>query len=404
MLDVKKIKEDFPIFKANDKLVYLDNAASSQTPKIVIDAMNKYYTEFKSNIHRGMYDMSEIATDKYESARKTVAKFLSANSEEIIFTSGATMSANMLAYSLEQSIELNEGDKIVTTVMEHHSSLIPFQELARRNKLSLEFIPVNDSLELDYDVAEELIDKNTKIVVVSMASNISGTINNISNIANMAHDAGALLVVDASKSVGHMSADVKAMDCDFMFFSGHKMCGPTGIGVLYGKSNLLKELHPSFYGGGMIEDVSNEKSMWTSSPSRFEAGTPNIAGVIGLAESVEYLDKMGIENIHSHIKNLTRYAIKELEKLDYVELFCQKNPDKNIGVVSFRLKDVHPHDIANILAGDNISARAGHHCAKLFIKHLDIGGLLRISFYIYNTKEDVDSLMLSLKKVKQLFK
>jgi len=398
ILDTKKIKEDFPIFKTNDKLVYLDSAASSQTPQVVLDAMNEYYTDFRSNIHRGMYDMSEIATDKYEDARKTVAEFLSAGSEEIVFTSGATMSANMLAYSLDVS----EGDKIVTTVMEHHSSLIPFQELAKRKKLLLDFIPVMDSHELDYGVAEEMISENTKIIVVSMASNVTGTVNDIARIAGMAHKVGAVLVVDASKSAGHIPIDVKELGCDFLFFGGHKMCGPTGIGVLYGKSSLLEKLEPSFFGGGIVEDVSKEKSTWASAPTRFEAGTPNIAGAIGLAEAIRYLDSAG--GVHEHVKEITGYCIKMLEEIDGIELFCRKDVDKNIGVVSFRVGEIHPHDVANILGGDNVAVRAGHHCAKPLIKELGVSGLVRASFYLYNSKEDVDALVVGLRKVLKLFK
>jgi len=348
-----------------------------------------------------MYDMSEIATNKYEDARSTVAKFLSADDKEIIFTAGATMSANMLAYSLEQSIELNEGDNIVTTVMEHHSSLIPFQELAKRKKLSLKFIPVMDSHELDYGIAEELIAEGVKIVVVAMSSNITGTINDISRIAKMAHSVGAILVVDASKSAGHMTINVRDIDCDFLFFGGHKMCGPTGIGILYGKNSCLEKLNPSFFGGGIVEDVSKEKSLWTSSPTCFEAGTPNIAGAIGLAEAIRYLDSIG--DMHSHVKEITDYGIKELEKIG-VAIFCQKDVNKNIGVISFRVGEIHPHDVANILGGDNIAVRAGHHCAKLLVKDLGVSGLVRASFYVYNDKEDVDALVIGLKKAQQLFK
>ncbi len=404
MLDIKNIKKDFPIFKTNKKLVYLDSAASSQTPQIVIDEMDEYYTKFKSNIHRGLYDMSEVATNKYEDARNTVASFISAKREEIIFTAGATMSANMLAYILEQNIKLNVGDKIVTTIMEHHSSLIPFQELAKRKKLLLDFIPVTKLHELDYDVAKRLITKDTKIVVVAMSSNVTGTMNDILNIAKMAHNVGALLVVDASKSIGHTQIDVNSMDCDFLFFSGHKMCGPTGIGVLYGKNALLKKLNPSFFGGGTIENVDKNGAVWTSSPARFEAGTPNIAGAIGLATAVRYLNSIGVQNIHNFVKEITRYAISELEKIDEVQLFCQKNVDKNIGVVSFRISGVHPHDVANILGGDSIAVRAGHHCAKPLIKDFGINGLVRASFYFYNDKNDVDALILGIKKALKLFK
>jgi len=404
MLDTKKLKKDFPIFEHNKNLVYLDSAASSQTPRQVTDTLNKYYNEYRSNIHRSMYEMGETATLKYEEARSIVAKFIGAHSNEVVFTSGATMSMNMLVYSLEASLDLKEGDEIVTTVTEHHSSLVPLQQLAKRRGLVLKYINITSDFNLDYKQASEIITPKTKIVSVSFASNVLGTINDISKLTKLAHNVGSIMICDGTKAVGHTVVDVKEMDIDFLIFSGHKMCGPTGIGVLYGKSELLETLPPSIFGGGIVDEVDLQNSKWRDSPWKFEAGTPNIAGVIGFAEAVIYLESIGLEKIHGHVSDLTEYTIKEIEKLGGVKIFTQKDTDKNIGVVAFSVNGIHPHDMAEIAGREGVAIRAGHHCAQPLMEKLEVKALTRASFYLYNDKSDVGMLIEVIKKAQKIFK
>jgi len=400
----QKIKKDFPVFKHNKDLVYLDSAASSQTPKSVTDVVNKYYSEYRSNIHRSMYEIGETATGKYESARESVAEFIKALQDEVIFTSGATMSMNMLMYSLEQYLSLEEGSEIVTTVAEHHSSLIPLQQLAKRKKLVLKHINITSDFDFDYKQAEKLITEKTKIVSASLASNVLGTIYSIKKLAELAHNVGAIMVCDGTKAAGHIPINVKELDCDFLIFSGHKMCGPTGTGVLYGKKDILSIMPPSIFGGGIVEDVDLQTAKWKSSPWKFEAGTPNIAGSIGLGEAVNYLEDIGLNEIHKYVSGITEYAIDRLSLLNGVKLFTQKNADKNIGIVSFSVDGIHPHDIAEIAGREGVAIRAGHHCAQPLMKELGISALARASFYLYNDKSDVDVLVISVKKAQEIFK
>ncbi|MFC1615035.1 aminotransferase class V-fold PLP-dependent enzyme [Patescibacteria group bacterium] len=403
MLNIDKIKKNFPLFDKNS-VFYLDNAASSQTPRVVLDALEKYYTDYRANIHRGLYTLSTEATERYEGARATLADFIGAKSNEIVFTSGSTASMNMLVYGLETTLNLKEGDEIVTTVTEHHSSLIPLQELAKRKKLVLKHIPITEDFELDYDKARELITPKTKIVSITHAANVLGGINDVALISKLAHGAGAVCVIDAAKTAGHIPIDVKELDCDFLFFSGHKMCGPTGIGALYGKKEWLDKLHPSFFGGGTVEDVTALDSEFVDAPHKFEPGTPNIAGAIGFAEAVRYLENIGVDNIENHISDVLEYAIEKLSEIDGIVLHCQKDPQKNVGVISFDIEGVHSHDMADILSKRNVAVRSGHHCAQPLMNVLGVSGTVRASFYFYNGKEDVDALVEGIHEVKNIFK
>jgi len=402
-LDINKIKKDFSLFKTNTDLVYLDSAASSQTPDVVLDAMNEYYKNYRANIHRGLYDLSETASKKYEEARGIVADFLGAASDEIIFTDGATTAINMLVYSLEQSLSWEEGDEIVTSIAEHHSTLIPLQEFAKRKKLTLKHIPTTDTYDLDYEKASELITDKTKLAAIGHASNVLGTVHDIKKISDMAHGVGALVVVDAAKTVGHIEVDIKKLDCDFLYFSGHKMCGPTGIGVLYGKKNVLSTLQPSFFGGGIVEDVDTHKATFRDAPICFEPGTRNIAGAIGLAAAIKYVENTGLRNIHEHIQETLSYAYEKLGSLSGVTIFSQRDIEKNAGIISFIVDRVHPHDIGEILNRDNIAVRAGHHCAQPLMRALGVASVVRVSFYIYNGKEDIDRLVGAIKKAQKIF-
>ncbi len=404
MLDIEKIKKDFTLLQDNPSLVYLDSAASSQTPDAVLSAMNDYYTKYRANTHRGLYGLSTTATNKYEEARNTVANFLGCMSEEIIFTSGATGSMNMLMQSVENSLKLVAGDEILTTITEHHSSLLPAQELAKRKKLILKHISITDSFGLDYEEFNKKITAKTRLVILPLASNVLGTMNDIAKVVDMARKHGALVVVDASAAIGHASVDVRKLDCDFLLFSGHKMCGPTGVGVLYGKKDMLKLLRPGFFGGNTVEEVSMDRVLFLEPPHCFEAGTQNIAGVLGLAEAVRYLDSIGTEEIHTHVASVVKYAILKLSEISDITLYCQKNADKNIGIISFAMNGIHPHDIAEVLSRENIAVRAGHHCAEPLVKQLGVSATVRVSFYLYNTKEDVDKLVFAIKKVQNIFK
>lgn len=400
------IKTNFPFFSEGGKdIAYLDNAASSQTPEVVLEAMDAYYTKFRANVHRGLYEASEAASVAYEEARVKVARFIGADPREVIFTAGATASSNMLMLMLERSGQFAEGDEIVTTVSEHHGSIIPLQELAHRNPLQIKHIPVQGrTLDLDYEIAEKLITKKTKIVSVMLASNVTGAIYDVARIAKMAHTVGALVICDATAAVGHMPVDVKNLGADFVYFSGHKMCGPTGIGVLWGRGAVLENLAPGFYGGGNIEEVTLEQATFVGVPERFEAGTPNIAGAIGLGAAADYLEHIGVENIRAHTESLTKEAIARLKEIPGVRLIAEEDVSKNIGIVSFFVDGVHPHDIADILGREGVAVRAGHHCAMPLHTFLGVSATVRVSFYFYNTRADIDALVAGIKKAKEVFK
>jgi cysteine desulfurase/selenocysteine lyase len=396
-------KQDFPMFKNNPELIFLDSSSTSQTPTPVLDAMDEYYRNYRANSRRGQYSISERAESMYESARKEVAAFIGADAREVIFTAGATASANLAVYALLNSEIFSEGDEIVTTIMEHHSLFIPIQKLAKRKKLVLRIIPMTENLELDYVAVEKLMNEKTKLVAFIGVSNVTGTINDMARLCKMARKAGAYSLVDATQAVGHMDIDVKKIDCDLLFFAGHKMCGPIGIGALYGKLEVLENLEPGFYGGGTVEEVTLDEVRFAPVPHKFEAGTPNIGGAIGLGAACKYLSEIGLEAIQKHTEELTAYAFLKLESISGVKLYSMKDPKKNAGVVSFTVQGVHPHDVGEILSRRNIATRGGHHCAQPLLKTLGVPALSRASFYLYSSKEDIDALALGITETVKVF-
>ena len=407
MLDVRKIREDFPIFNSYQKkygksLVYLDSAASSQTPRQVVDAMNEYYFGYRSNVHRSPYTLGVEATEAYERARVTVATFIGAEKWEIIFTAGATMSANMLIAVLERQLTFSQGDEILVSIADHHSNFVPFQELANRTGMTFRSIPLSGT-DLDYESAEKLINAQTKIVTLPLASNVLGTIYDVKRIAKRTKEVGALMIVDATKAVGHIQVDVRDLGCDFLFFSGHKMLGPTGIGVLYGREELLTHLAPGYFGGGIIESVSETTTSYRDIPMRFEPGAPNIAGAIGLSRAVEYLNSLGVLSVARHSEELVRYAIEKLNRVKGLSIFSEKDENRNAGVVSFAVAEIGSHDMAEFLDHEGICIRGGHHCAMPLMECLGVRGVCRASFYIYNDEDDVDALVSGIKKAKKSF-
>lgn len=401
------IKNDFPFFSEGGKnIAYLDNAASSQTPQVVVDSMDEYYSKFRANVHRGLYDASEEASIAYENARAKIAQFIGADPREIIFTAGATASSNMLISMIEHSaLAPKKGEEVVTTIMEHHSSLIPLQKLAERQGLTLKYLEIFEGgAGLDYENIEKIITEKTKIVSICLASNVSGEINDVAHIARKAHKYGAIVICDATAATGHILVDARALEVDFLYFSGHKMCGPTGIGILWGKKEILEKLEPGIYGGGMADEVTREKATWRNIPERFEAGTPNIAGAIGLGVAVDYLENIGMENIRAHTIALTTKAILSLEEIPGVRIIAERDALKNIGIVSFIIDGIHAHDVADILAKERVAARAGFHCAIPLHTALNISATTRASFYFYNTESDIDALIAGIKKAKEIFR
>ena len=394
-------KKDFPIFKEHKDLVYLDNAATSQKPKQVIQAIKDFYEKENANIHRGVYNLSEKATEKYNYARKKIAEFINAESKEIIFTRNTTESINFLSNSIKTLI--SEGkDELVLSEMEHHSNLVPWQQFAKINGFKLKFIPITEKYDLDYKKAEELINKKTALLTVTHVSNSLGTLNDIKKLAGMAKKNDALIIVDAAQSIPHIKVDVRELNCDFLAFSGHKMFGPNGIGVLYGKKEHLERLPPFLLGGGMINSVSYEDATWAEVPEKFEAGTQDISGAIALSEAVDYIKKIGFGKIKNYEEKLISYALRELKKIENITIYSPGN-EKSISVISFNLNDIHPHDVASILNDENIAIRAGHHCCMPLMKKIGVSGTCRTSFSIYNKKKDIDLLVKGLKKVNEIF-
>ncbi len=404
-LDVWAVRRDFPVLHQEvhgHPLVYLDNAASSQKPLRVIEAIDAYYRRYNANVHRGIHKLSEEATTAYEEARQKVARFINARSpKEVVFTRNATESINLVAYSWGRA-NIREGDEILLTEMEHHSNLVPWQLLAQEKGARLRFIPVTDDGLLDLDALDTLLTERTKLVSVVHMSNVLGTINPVAEIVHRAHEVGALVLLDGAQSVPHLKVDVQALDCDFLAFSGHKMCGPTGIGVLYGKREILEAMPPFLGGGDMIREVHLEWSTWNSLPWKFEAGTPSIAQGIGLGYAVDYLTEIGMEAIHAHEQEVTAYALSRLSEIPGITLY---GPPAKLrgGVVSFTLEGVHPHDIATILDAEGVAIRAGHHCAQPLMRRLGVVATARASFYLYNTCEEVDALVRAVEKAKQIF-
>ncbi|MFZ4450846.1 cysteine desulfurase [Salibacterium aidingense] len=402
-MDVKEIRNQFPILHQEvngSPLVYLDSAATSQKPYKVIEAVEDYYRRYNSNVHRGVHTLGSLATDGYEGAREKVRSFIHAPSaREVVFTRGTTTAINTVAYSYGRA-NLQEGDEIVLTPMEHHSNIIPWQQAAKATGAALKYLPMKEDGTLSLEDVQNTITSNTKIVAVAHVSNVLGTINPIKEITRMAHEHGAVTVVDGAQSVPHMKVDVQELDCDFFAFSGHKMGGPTGIGVLYGKKKLLDKMEPVEFGGEMIDFVDLYDSTWKDIPWKFEGGTPVIAGAIGLGAAIDFLEDVGMENIEAHEAELAAYALERLKEVEGIHIY---GPQKRAALVTFNVDDVHPHDAATVLDAEGIAVRAGHHCAQPLMKWLDVVATARASFYVYNTKEDIDALTDGLIKTKEYF-
>ncbi|MBC2157692.1 cysteine desulfurase [Listeria innocua] len=406
MIDIQKIRADFPILdqEINEKLLaYLDNAATSQKPKQVIAALTHYYEFDNANVHRGVHTLAARATDAYESARSKVAKFIHAREvAEIIFTRGTTSAINLVVDSYAEA-NIEAGDEIVISYLEHHSNLIPWQQLAKRKGAVLKYIELEEDGTISVEQAKKTIGEKTKIVALAHVSNVLGTITPIKEIAAIAHKFGAVILVDGAQAVPHMEVDVVDLDADFYAFSGHKMMAPTGIGALYGKRELLDAMEPTEFGGEMIDFVELYDSTWKELPWKFEAGTPIIGGAIALGAAIDYLAEVGLANIHAHEQELASYAIEEMSKIEGITIYGPKDASKRCGLVTFNLEGAHPHDIATILDEDGIAIRAGHHCAQPLMKWLDVSSTARASFYIYNTKEEIDALIDGLKLTKEYF-
>lgn len=383
------------------KEIYLDNAATTKTPEAVIAAMDEYYRDYRANVHRGMYASAERATEAFETARADVAKFVGGAPNELFFTRNATEGLNFLAYTLTD--RLAPGDEIVVTIMEHHANLVPWQEVARRRGLNLKFIPLAEDYRLDDVAAARLIGPKTKIVAVTHASNVLGTVNDVRTLADLAHAAGAVIVVDGTQSVPHLPVDVKALSCDYLVFSAHKMWGPTGVGAVWGRFELLDKLTPWQFGGSMILEVTKDKATWDEVPARFEAGTPNIAGVIGFGAAVRELAKYGMEKIVAEERELTAYALEKLATVPGLKIIGPATAENRLGVLSFTLAGVHPHDITTVLDREGIAVRGGHHCAMPLLASLGLEAVTRASLYLGNTRADVDALVAALGKAKQIF-
>ncbi|MFE4809638.1 cysteine desulfurase [Peribacillus simplex] len=401
-----EIRKLFPILDQEvngQPLVYLDSAATSQKPAAVIEAIEQYYRGYNSNVHRGVHTLGTKATDAYEGAREKVRKFINASStEEIIFTRGTTTSLNTVARSYGGA-NIKEGDEIVISYMEHHSNIIPWQQLAKEKGAVLKYIPLQEDCTISLDDVRATITDATKIVSIMQVSNVLGVINPVKEIAKIAHEHGAVMVVDGAQSTPHLKVDVRDLDCDFFAFSGHKMVGPTGIGVLYGKKELLVKMEPIEFGGEMIDFVGLQESTWKELPWKFEGGTPIIAGAIGLGAAIDFLEEIGLDNIERHEHKLAAYAMEKMSAVEGLTIFGPKDAEKRAGVITFNINDVHPHDVATVLDADGIAVRAGHHCAQPLMKWLDVSSTARASFYLYNTEEDIDKLVSGLVKTKEYF-
>jgi len=402
-MNIHEIRKQFPILdqKVNGKqLVYFDSAATSQKPIQVIETLERYYKEYNSNVHRGVHMLGTKATDAYEGAREKVRKFINAKSmEEIIFTRGTTTALNTVAasYGLEN---VKEGDEIVISYMEHHSNIIPWQQVAKKTGATLKYLPLQPDGTISLEDVRQTVTPNTKIVSIMQVSNVLGTINPVKEIGAIAHENGAIMVVDGAQSTPHMKVDVQDLNCDFYALSAHKMCGPTGIGVLYGKKELLNNMEPIEFGGEMIDFVDLQESTWKELPWKFEAGTPIIGNAIGLGAAIDFLEEIGLHNIEKHEHELAQYALERLSEVDGVTIY---GPKHRAGLVTFNIEDVHPHDVATVLDVEGIAVRAGHHCAQPLMKWLKASSTARASFYLYNTKEEIDTFVDSLIKTKEYF-
>ena len=402
-MSVNNFKKDFPIFENKD-IAYLDSGATTQKPTSVLEAIEKFYKNENANPHRGAYGLSIEATEIYENTRDKIAKFINAkHREEIIFSKNASESLNLIAYSYGLD-NLKKDDEIVLSIMEHHSNLVPWQMVAKKTESKLNYMYINDNFEISDEEIETKITDKPKIVGITHVSNVLGTINNIEKIIKYAHKKGAIVVVDGSQSIPHMEIDVQKLDADFFVFSGHKMLAPLGIGILYGKREILNKMNPFLMGGDMIEYVYEQETTFAPLPNKFEAGTQNVEGVIGLGAAIDYIKNIGYNKIQEIEKEVTSYARQELSKLEYLTLYLTPNEEKHSSVISFNIKGVHPHDVASILDSENVCVRSGNHCAQPLLRSMGIDSTCRASFYIYNTKEDVDKLVIALNKAYNMFK
>ena len=402
MLDIDQIRNDFPAYRKKDgNFIYLDSASTSQKPEFVIDAISSYYSSYAANIHRALYEIGEKATDKYEKVREKVKQFINVpDSHVVIFTGGTTESINLIAYSWGSN-NLSNGDQILITEMEHHSNIVPWQLLCSRSNASLNYIPIKKDGTLELGKLKENILPKTKLISLTHQSNVFGIINPLNNIIDEAKKIGAITVIDGAQAVPHMKVDIKKLGCDFYAFSGHKMLGPTGVGVLIARKNILEEIDPFMGGGEMINSVNMDESTWNEVPWKFEAGTPNIAQVIGLGAAIDYIQKIGIENIHQHEQELLHYGLDLLDQNKDVTLYGKA--DNRGAVIPFNLENIHPHDLAKFLDTDGICIRAGHHCAQPIMNKLGVSATARASFYLYNTKEDIEKLVESINKTVRIF-
>jgi len=405
----ENLRKDFPILQRtvrdNKRLVYLDNASTTQKPNQVIDSITDYYRNYNSNIHRAVYALAEEATEAYEKTRDKIATFINVKDrQEIIFVRGTTEAINLVAYAWGRS-HIKEGDIIVTTEYEHHSNIVPWQLLTQEKGAKLEYIGMDDNGELILDDLDKfLATGKVKLVTFSLMSNVLGTITDSEKIIEKCKAAGVLTLIDAAQAVPHMKVDIEKLGCDFFAFSGHKMLGPTGIGVLWVRKSVLETMNPFHGGGDMIREVHKYETTWNDLPYKFEAGTPNIADVVGFGAAIDYLTKIGMDNVREHEVELTKYAMEKLSEIKGIHIYGTKDISKRGGVISFNFADVHPHDVAQIIDGEGIAVRSGHHCAQVLMERLNVAATSRASFYIYNTKEDIDALVNSLNKVAKVFK
>lgn len=409
--DLSSCKKDFPIFerkvRGGNSLIYLDSGATSQKPNSVIEAESNFYRTVNAAVHRGAHLLAEEASEAYELAREKVAAFIGAISNEVIFTKSATESLNIIAYSFgnpDSRINIKAGDQIVVTEMEHHANLIPWQQLAKRTGAELRWLSVTADGRIDLTNLDQIITKKTKIVAITHQSNVLGCILPVETIVKASHAVGALVVLDACQSAPHFALDVKKLDIDFLAFSGHKTLGPTGIGVLWGKFDLLEKLEPSLFGGSMVDSVTMESATWSATPRKFEAGVPNMAQAVGLSAAIDYLNKIGMHNIAQHEQDLTSYLLKGITSISGVKVIGPVDMKDRGGVVSFTVDGVHPHDVGQVLDQYGIAVRTGHHCAWPLMRKLNLVGTTRASLYLYNSKSDVDSLLESIERVKSYFK
>ena len=402
-MNKEQIKKDFPLLE-NENITYLDSGATTQKPIQVIKAVEEFYQKYNANPHRGAYSLSVEATEQYENTRTKIAKFINAkHREEIIFSKNATESLNLIAYSYGLD-NLKKDDEVVISIMEHHSNLVPWQKMTKQTGSKLNYMYINENYEITDEEIESKITDKTKIVGITHVSNVLGTINNVKKIIKYAHKKGAVVIVDASQSIPHMKIDVQDLDADFLVFSGHKMLAPLGIGVLYGKREMLNKMTPFLMGGDMIEYVYEQETTFAPLPNKFEAGTQNVEGVIGLGAAIDYIENLGYDKIQEIEHEVISYARQELSKLDYLTLYTTPNEEKHSSVISFNIKGVHPHDVASILDSEGVCVRSGNHCAQPLMRFLGIDSTCRASFYIYNTKDDVDKLVKVLDKAYNMFK